>query len=47
MPEAAIAGMRMVQCPACDGNHWKVVRTGDTLTECDFILRAKELGIET
>lgn len=45
MPDAATDDMHMVQCPACDGNQWKLIRTGDPIPSCDFILRANDLGV--
>jgi hypothetical protein len=38
--------MRDAQCPACDGNRWRMVLEGtDEVPECEFWKRAKKLGL--
>lgn len=40
--------MRNVQCAACDGNVWKVVRIDrDEIPECIFWSNAKKIGLVT
>jgi hypothetical protein len=43
--EAVVEGWQLMQCSACDGNTWKIVRPGDPTPECSFWQRAKEMGL--